>query len=299
MQRILVLLLLVFSFYKVTLAQNKITIAVMDLTGEGVSNSESRIITSRLRTNLVNTDKFTVVEREKMEEILEEQGIQLSGCTSNECVVEAGKLLGVRRIVAGEFGKIGSLFTISIRMIDVQTGRILRTATEDCECRIEDVLTISIDNVAKRLAGIETTNKTANIMKYNSNFYQQANMLPKKKSPEKAFAMSFLIPGLGQYYNDDVIKGLIQQLIWLGGVGSLIATPAPNSNEEYYVAFGITAGICSWIWSMIDAPISSIKYNKNLENNKRIGISYPINKYKFGVGMNKKSLMLVASFYIE
>lgn len=153
MHKIFFSFLILVIFTTILFAQNKTNIAVMDLSGEGISTSETRIISSRLRTDLFNTNKFTVVEREAMEEILQEQGLQLSGCTSNECVVEAGKLLGVRRIVAGEIGKIGNLFTLSIRIIDVETGKILKTATEDCECDIEKVLVSSVKNAAELLAG--------------------------------------------------------------------------------------------------------------------------------------------------
>ena len=34
-----------------------------------------------------------------MEQILVEQGFQQSGCTTNECMVEVGKLIGVENIV--------------------------------------------------------------------------------------------------------------------------------------------------------------------------------------------------------
>ncbi|MCD4693727.1 MAG: hypothetical protein K8R79_12490, partial [Calditrichales bacterium] len=93
-----------------------------------------------------------------MKEILGEQGFQLTGCTSNECVVEAGKVLGVSQIIAGNIGKIGSLYTISIRLIDVQTGKILKMANVDCECRIEKVLTTSVRNVVERLLGKKVGN---------------------------------------------------------------------------------------------------------------------------------------------
>ena len=36
-----------------------------------------------------------------MEQILVEQGFQQSGCTTNECMVEVGKLIGVEKIVSG------------------------------------------------------------------------------------------------------------------------------------------------------------------------------------------------------
>jgi curli biogenesis system outer membrane secretion channel CsgG len=54
--------------------------------------NESITMTDRLRNELVNSGAFTVIERSKMDEILQEQGLQQTGCTSDECAVEIGKL---------------------------------------------------------------------------------------------------------------------------------------------------------------------------------------------------------------
>jgi hypothetical protein len=86
-----------------------------------------------------------------MDEILKEQGFQQAGCTSDECAVEIGKLLNINRICAGSVGKIGSLYTVTLRMIDVETGQILVTVTEDCQCPIEKVLTSSMKNISNKL----------------------------------------------------------------------------------------------------------------------------------------------------
>lgn len=146
-------LFLFFLFPITVFSQSLNTIAVLELDPVGISKNETKIISSRLRIDLFNTNFFTVLEREKMEDILTEQGFQLSGCTSDECVLEAGQLLGVKKIVAGSIGKVGNLFTISIRLIDVETGEVIKTATEDCLCGIEDVLTKSVKNVAQILSG--------------------------------------------------------------------------------------------------------------------------------------------------
>jgi len=160
----LIVFLFILLGFNITMAftQDKISIAVLDLDSEGLSNSEARIISARLRTDLFNTNKFLVLERDKMDKILQEQGFQLSGCTSNDCVVEVGKLTGVEQIVAGNIGLIGKLYTLTIRLIDVESGHILNTATEDCECSIETVLTKSVRNVAKILSGetVLTSNYT-------------------------------------------------------------------------------------------------------------------------------------------
>jgi hypothetical protein len=128
---------------------------VLELNAEGVSLSEARLISDRLRADLFRTDKFIVLEREKVNDILTEQGFQQSGCTTNECAMEIGKLIGVQKIVAGYIGKLGNLFTMNVRFIDVEKGEVTRTATEDCNCPIEKILTNSVNNIALQLAGQE------------------------------------------------------------------------------------------------------------------------------------------------
>ncbi len=43
-----------------------------------------------------------------MQQILLEQDFQLTGYTSDECVVEIGQLLGAHFMLAGSIGKVGS-----------------------------------------------------------------------------------------------------------------------------------------------------------------------------------------------
>ena len=121
-------------------AQDKTSIAVLALQGNGISTSEAGVLTDELRSVLVQTDKYDVLERNNMESILNEQGFQMGGCTSAECAVEAGRLLGVQKMVGGSVGKLGTLYNISIRIFDVQTGRIEKTQTKRHEGSIEQLL---------------------------------------------------------------------------------------------------------------------------------------------------------------
>jgi hypothetical protein len=90
-----------------------------------------------------------------MNEILAEQGFQQSGCTSVECAVEIGQLLNVAVMIAGNIGKIEDLYSISVRMIDVQSGAIIKTATQDYEGKLSDVLTEEIPEIASELASYD------------------------------------------------------------------------------------------------------------------------------------------------
>lgn len=129
-------------------------LAIMPLTSSGVSMQEAYILTERLRVELFNIGKYTIVEREMIEEILKEQNFQLSGCTSNECLVEVGQLLGVQQILGGSVGKIGQTFTVNVRLIDVETGQILEAKSYDYQGEIDGLLSTGIPNVARQLSGL-------------------------------------------------------------------------------------------------------------------------------------------------
>ena len=77
-------------------------IAVSDLDGSEVSSSEIKALTERLRSELLMTKHFKVLERDIMEEILKEQGFQQSGCTTSECVVQIGTTSKCRKNGGGD-----------------------------------------------------------------------------------------------------------------------------------------------------------------------------------------------------
>ena len=143
-----------FLVFSILSAQQEEAVAVLDLEGGGISLIEAASLTDRLRTQLVQTGKVAVIERGRMEQILAEQDFQLAGCTSNECAVEVGQLLGVTSIVAGSIGKVGATFSIDIRVIDVQTGRITRTISRDYRGAIDGLLA-EMTPIASELIGRE------------------------------------------------------------------------------------------------------------------------------------------------
>jgi TolB-like protein len=119
---------------------DKKNIAVFPLIPMGISKSDALTLTNRLISELFKTKMYNVLEQEEMTEILTEQGFQQSGCTSSECLVEAGKLLKVEQIVSGKISRIGGYFTIELRMHDIESGQIIALVTQDIAGTVEDVL---------------------------------------------------------------------------------------------------------------------------------------------------------------
>ena len=132
-----------------------LTIAILDFEGIGVSAQEARVLTNRLGTHMVQLGHYQVIERGQMEQILTEQDFQMTGCTSNECAVEIGQLIGAGQMLAGSFGQLGTVYTIDMRIIDVVTGRITRTTSYDIEGSISLLLTEGLAEAVRRIAGVE------------------------------------------------------------------------------------------------------------------------------------------------
>ena len=84
-------------------AQDSIRIAVMDLKADGVPEKIARTVSNMIRTELINTGNFSVVDRTQMDQILKEQGFQKTGCTDQKCAVQLGRLMSARKMVVGEY----------------------------------------------------------------------------------------------------------------------------------------------------------------------------------------------------
>jgi len=149
---LLILIFTGFSFAQVQV-EDKPTLAVMPLAGANISPQDLKIYSDRLEQELFITKKYTLVEREMMNTVLEEQGFQQSGCTTDECAVQIGQLLGVQQLISGSIGKIGDIYSISIKIIDIETAEIINREVYDCPCKPDELLTMGIKNAIGNISG--------------------------------------------------------------------------------------------------------------------------------------------------
>ena len=101
-------------------------------------------LSTMLADSLFNTNRFIVLERERIDEVMEEQDLADSGRFRSETVAPKGVLEGAELIIKGAITQFesdcsgGSLLlisakqacvAISLRIIDVRTGRIVNSTT--------------------------------------------------------------------------------------------------------------------------------------------------------------------------
>ncbi|MCK4533639.1 tetratricopeptide repeat protein [bacterium] len=85
-------------------------------------------IASTLVSKLGNVKKVRLVERSQVRKSLQEINFNMSGVVDEKTAVSAGKILGAKIMVIGEFQKSADQMRITTRFVDVVTGKIINTA---------------------------------------------------------------------------------------------------------------------------------------------------------------------------
>jgi hypothetical protein len=126
MKKVLPLLLFFLILISGIIAQEKQKpiVAVLDLSGDGVSKAETKAITNLLISSIFETDLVSIIDRNQREEILSEIMFSLSGCTDENCAIEVGKMLAADIMVIGSIDSIGSRLSIDLKAIDVSTSKL-------------------------------------------------------------------------------------------------------------------------------------------------------------------------------
>ena len=150
--KLIIFLLLMLSM--AVAQQGKPTVAILDFEGQGVDAAEVQTLTERMRTEIGNTNAVRLIERKAVEKIMQEQGLQQSGCTSDECAAEVGQLLGVQFMISGSIGKMGKSFTIDAKMFSVESGETVRTKSATHDGDISGLLT-EMEILAWEIVGLD------------------------------------------------------------------------------------------------------------------------------------------------
>ena len=151
-------------------------VAVLDITLEGGSAGEKAALTDKFRESLLKTKKYTLVDRSQMNRILQEQAFQKTACTTADCAVAAGKLLGVRYIITTSVTRItletwkadpetwklnADVWQASSIMVNVETAETDRAESVQVRGNVLKLLNEGIPELATKLSSEETPSAPA------------------------------------------------------------------------------------------------------------------------------------------
>lgn len=119
--------------------EEPIVLAVLPFDDRDRDGRMSQTVAELLTTQLANVEHLTLVERLRIQDLIDEQDLQREGLTEAGGL-ELGRLLSADYVLLGSVGASGSSFTFSARLLDVETGQVVSGRQVLCEdCRAQDL----------------------------------------------------------------------------------------------------------------------------------------------------------------
>jgi len=142
---ILIFLLIIHAL----VAQQKV--AVLDASlGQDVHPNASLIVADTLNEEFVKSSDFIAIDRAYISSIQKEKEFQLSGEVNEEDIKELGVTFGADYLCVANVSVLGSTYSVSARLIEVETAQVINQESEKKRGTI-DVLFIIAETVGNKL----------------------------------------------------------------------------------------------------------------------------------------------------
>ncbi len=115
-------------------------IAVLPFEQKGLSPEETVALTKYCTELLQSAGRFEVMPYDEMLRLLVEADFNLETCTYSYCLADAGKVLGVQRVMHGSVTRRGKLYTLRLRFINVRNAEILSDRKSEYSGEFERLL---------------------------------------------------------------------------------------------------------------------------------------------------------------
>jgi len=133
----------------------EVRLVIYDLEAPENFKTVALILTEVLREELFRLKRFTLVNRETLQQVLSEMALQQTGLIDEKQAVKAGKGLAANQVVTGKLGMLGKTYILQAKRIDVETFATLGiVSTKFVQGQEEDVLS-RLPDLAKSLAGLQ------------------------------------------------------------------------------------------------------------------------------------------------
>lgn len=104
-------------------------------------------------TELSQNPALRVVDRSALRQIMEEQNLGTSGRVDANTAARVGKLVGARYAVTGVFVDLGGNFRLDGRIVDVETGEVLKG--EEVHAKRDDLYSLLVQLAGKITSGVK------------------------------------------------------------------------------------------------------------------------------------------------
>ncbi len=130
------------------------TLAFTPLAASGIDEYDVKVFNEQLRDEIEMLGVYSTLEFSEVQTRLAEQNLP-NACSDLNCAVIAGQLIGVEYFGYGSIGKVGKAYTLSMQIIEVRTGRVIRDVSEFFKGRKSVFKRKILPELAARACGVE------------------------------------------------------------------------------------------------------------------------------------------------
>ena len=134
-----------------TAAKGRIRLAVYDLDSAKHLKIVALILSEALREELFRLGNIVLVNRENMNQVVQELKLGQTGLIDEKQAVRAGKALAVSQIIVGRLASIGNSSLLQAKRIDTETHGTMAISSLKCKQGEEEVLLDRMEELAGKL----------------------------------------------------------------------------------------------------------------------------------------------------
>lgn len=105
--------------------EERLSISVLPFEQNALISESALLFQENLINSLVSQNRFRIIEREKLDLILQEQKLSQTDLIDKQTALRIGKLIAAQAVITGKLIETGSGIEIVARIIDTQTAEIL------------------------------------------------------------------------------------------------------------------------------------------------------------------------------
>ena len=147
-----------FYFSSASLAVERL--AVMDLKAKhGVRKSLAEGLSVVVRDAIQGLGHYEVLSKDDVGMIAERTAIRQSlGCDDTKCLIDIGRSLGSKFMVAGAISKFGATYNLSLRLINTvgKDAGVKNRASKTCKCAEDELINTSVALAAELMEEART-----------------------------------------------------------------------------------------------------------------------------------------------
>lgn len=182
------------------------------------------------------------------------------------------------------------------------------------QSNLQDIIHLKNGSIVRGTIIEQVPNETIKIKTNDGNIFvfkmseiqkivkDEATVQPNKattrlKSPLTAFALSFLYPGIGQFYNGDVGQGFLH--LGINTISLPLFLFYSEEGEEFRTASTILLGVwgVNYIWALIQAPTKANKINNKIKYGH--AIEFQNNQMVYGMDMKFQKNKFTTNFTVH